>query len=112
MFDLISQITSFPKIGADLSKYFKRKDNEKMLVTRINKKYDVVPNKRAYIISTIDNKGVQITTKILAVKIVCNIRPKKCTSEVTACAEQCVAGVQMKWALFQLNQLMEDAILV
>ena len=57
MADLIFQITSLPKEGVDPSPYFRGKDNEKRLVARLKKKYDVVCDKRAYIIRTINDKA-------------------------------------------------------
>ena len=74
-FDLISQITSFPKVGVNPSQYFRGKDNDIKLVARLKNKYDVVRDKHAYVISTINGKAVGVAAKILTVNIVHKNRP-------------------------------------
>ena len=49
--DLISQITNLPKAGVDLSQYFRGKHNDKKMVVRLKKKYDVICGERAYLIA-------------------------------------------------------------
>ena len=56
--DLISQIIDFPKAGVDPSQYFRGKDNGKKTVARLKKKYDVIRDKRVYVIDTINDQGV------------------------------------------------------
>ena len=68
--DMISQIPGFPKAWVDPSQYFRGKVNDKKLLARLKKKYNVIAKKRAYFIDTITDQGVCIATKLLAVKIV------------------------------------------
>ena len=56
--DLISQVIGLPKVGVDPCQYFKGKDNDKKLVVRLKKKYDVIHDERAYVINTINAQGV------------------------------------------------------
>ena len=56
--DLISQITSLSKVRFDPSQYFRGKDNDKKLVAKMRKKYDVLEDKRVYVIDTINDQEV------------------------------------------------------
>ena len=73
--ELISQINGLPMKGGNQSKYFHGKDNNKRLASRLKNKYDVIHDKRAYVISTINDHVVQVTTKMLAIKMVRKNRP-------------------------------------
>ena len=75
MIDMISQIIDFPKAWVDMSQYFREKDNDKKLAARINKKYNVIRDKRSYVINTINDKGFRIAAKLLAMKIVHKNKP-------------------------------------
>lgn len=52
---LISQITNLPMIGVDMFHYFRGKDNNKKLATRLKKKYGMVIDTMVYIICTINH---------------------------------------------------------
>ena len=67
--DLISHITILHKEGVDPSLYFNEKNNKKWLVARIKNIYDVVHEKRSYVISTINDKEFCVAMKLLVVKI-------------------------------------------
>ena len=68
--DLISYIVGLPKAGVNLSQYFRGKDNDKKLATKMQNKYGVVKDKRAYVIDTIKWQIIIIATKLMTVKIV------------------------------------------
>ena len=80
MVNLISQITGFPKEGVNSYQCFKGNDNEKKIAVRLKKRYDVICDKREYVISTINEKGFQIASKLLAMKIVYKNKPNHYTS--------------------------------
>ena len=72
----------------------------------------MVHDKMAYVINTINDHAFQVTTNILAVKVLRKNQLNQCTSGVILCVEQCVEGVHMNWSLFLLNQLTEDVMLI
>ena len=90
--DMISHITGLPKAGVDPSQYFREKDNDKRLASKLKNKYDIVWDKQEYVINTINDREVPIIAKLLAIKIVRINKLSQCMSVVIACAEQCVEG--------------------
>ena len=65
-----------------------------------------------YHVASINNRAVRINTRILASKVVRKNHPIQYTLGVISCAEQCVEGTQMNWALLLINELIEDAVVV
>ena len=88
-----------PMNGDDLSQYFHDKNNDKWLVTKLKKKYDVIKENKTYVISTINDKATWVASNLLAMKMVKKNHPNQCTSGVIACAK----GVQMNRSFFLLN---------
>ena len=78
----------------------------------MKKKYDLEHEGHAYKVDNINEWVVHIVVRIISIKVVWKNHPNQCTSGVVNYAEQCVAGVQMNWSLFLLNQLMEDAMIM
>ena len=112
MVALISEITWLPKDGTDPSQYFRGRDNDKRLVEKLNKRYGLQRDRRAYHVDIINDLAVHFGARIFPSKIVRQNRPNQCNSWVIACVEQCAKGVEMNWLLFLMNQLMEDAMAV
>ena len=73
--DLISEITGFPKDGADPSQYFRGRDNYKRLAARLKETYDLQRGSREYCINSIIERVVRIGAWILASKIVTKNHP-------------------------------------
>ena len=76
---LIFEVRGFSVKGADLSQYFHGKDNEKQLAAKLKRKYDVIKDIKDYVISTINDRVIQVATNILAVKMVRKNRLNQCT---------------------------------
>ena len=77
----------FSMKGGNLSQYFHGKFNNKRLAARLKNKYDVVRDKRAYVIRKITDRVVRVTTNMLAMKMVRKNRLNQCTFGVIACTE-------------------------
>ena len=67
---LISKIMGLPKDGPDPSQYFRGRDNDKRLSTRLKKRYGLNRDGWAYHINNINDHTVCINTRILASKVV------------------------------------------
>ena len=74
--ELILCVTEFLMKGVDPSQYFLSKENDKKLAAKLKKKNDVVWDKQAYVISTINDRVVRVAAKISVVKMVRNNRPE------------------------------------
>ena len=59
-----------PKEGSNPSQYFWGKDNDKKLVVKLKKIYNLKCNGHAYIVENINEQVVRIAAKILASKLV------------------------------------------
>ena len=68
--DLILEIMRFPKEGPDPSQYFQGKDNDKSLVAKMKRKYDLERNGCAYKVVNINEWVVCITSRILSGRVV------------------------------------------
>ena len=56
--------------GPDPSQYFHDKANDKSLAAKLKNKYVFDCDKRTYVVDTINDKVVNVFTKILAIKVV------------------------------------------
>ena len=86
--DLISQIIELPMQGGNPSQYFHAKDNDKLLATKLKKKYGMDRDKREYVVDTINDHAVRVATNFFYIKVVRKNCPNQSTSRVIACAEQ------------------------
>ena len=91
---------------------FRGKDNDKRLVARLKKRYELQNDGRAYRIDSINDQSMCIGASILANKVVRKKHPTQCNSVFIVCEEQCEKCVQMNWSLFLMNQLAKDAVVV
>ena len=51
------------------------------------------PDKRAYVVDTINDQEVYVAANILAIKVVRKNLLNQCTSKMITCMEQCAEGV-------------------
>ena len=66
--DLISLITSLPRVGIDPTPYL-RKEKDIVMITRVKDKYELVRANKGFLISSINNTIVRFTAKILSCKM-------------------------------------------
>ena len=90
-----------------LTPFFVGKDKEKNIVTQMKEKYNIPQDKYDFDITTINDQGVRFAAKVLLSKMLQKMRSNHCTTGIIVAVEQCVVGVQMNWAMFLLNELVE-----
>ena len=108
--DLIHRITGLSKKGADLVAHFVGKDQDKKLVVRLINKYNLMRGGRAYNATQIEDKPLQFTVQLLAGLVLRKCRPNQVSGSAIELADTAKDEVQYNWALYLLNQFIEDCI--
>lgn len=108
--DLIHRITGLSKTRADPVAHFVRKDQDKRLVARLIKNYNLTRGGRAYDVVQIEDKPLRFTVKLLVGHILRKIRPNQVSRLTIKLADTARDGVQYNWELYLLNQFTEDYI--
>ena len=104
---LISKITWMSIQGEDPHHLFE-KESEKSLAQDMYEKYGTTRGKRGILISMINNGVVKIVSQLMACNLLRKCKKDQCFVAAVIAAKMCVAGVQMRWAPFLLNQLILD----
>jgi len=66
----------------------------------MKKKYKLEKKQRGYVITSIQKKGVRVTTQLLAGKVMRKCRGNEVPATVITLAKQCAEGVRFNWAQF------------
>ena len=75
---------------------------------KLKDKHDLTRDTRGYLITSINDHIIWFTAKVLATKLVRKMRLNQCTVGTITTFELCVAGVQMNWSHYLLNDLLAD----
>lgn len=76
------------------------RSNYVAMIERLKKKYKLTKGQRAYIIDSISNKEVHVTTQFLARKVMRKCCGTEVLVVVIALAKECAAGVRFNWSQF------------
>lgn len=77
-----------------------RKSSDLALTEAMKKKYKLEKKKRGYAISSIKNKGVRVTTQLLAGKVMRKCCGDEVQALVVALDEKCAKWIQFSWVEF------------
>ena len=105
---LIASIIGLSIVGIDPTSFFK-KDQITMLTNKMKDKYELSKDTIGFLIKSINDHNIPFIEKVLATKLLWNMRPNKCTAGTIVEVELCGEGVQMNWSHYLLNELLEDA---
>ena len=72
-----------------------KKDQEAETTTHMKKKYDVVRNKRGFMIDSINKYTVCFVSKVLVSKLLHKMHPEQCIVGVITLDELCAEGVHI-----------------
>ena len=108
--DLIHQIMGLSKTDADPATHFVEKDQDKKLVVRLIKKYNLTRGGWAYNATQIEDKPLWFTVQLLVDRVLRKCRPNQVSELTIELADTARDWVQYNWALYLLNQLIEDCI--
>ena len=86
--ELVLAITGLPQQGVDLTPYL-QKDTKKLDKNNMKGKYQLVYDRKGYLISSIDDIAITAAAKILCSKVLRKMRPTECTAATIELEEQC-----------------------
>lgn len=92
--DLIHQITGLSKTRADPAVHFVGKDQDKKLVTRLIKKYNITRGGQAYDVALIEDKPLWFTIQLLAGRVLQKCRPNQVSGPAIELADTARDGIQ------------------
>jgi len=90
--ELVHQVLQLPCDGRDPWEITNR-SNDVMTIERLKKKYQLVKGHRGYIIDSISDNAVCVTTQLLAGNVMRKCRGTKVPPVVITLAEECVASI-------------------
>ena len=80
-----------------------------MAITEVmKKKFKLEKKKQGYAISSINNPTFEVTTQILAGKVMWKCHTDEVPTLVVALAAQCTEGVQFNWENYLCNEFLEN----
>ena len=97
MTELIHRISRLPCTGRDPA-VIVGTSGDLAIAEAMKKKYKLDKEQRGYVITRIQNKGVQVATQMLAGKVMIKCHGNEVPTMVIALAEQCAKGVRFNWA--------------
>ena len=107
--NLLAAITGLPLAGIDLEPFFVGKEQDNLMKNKLKYKYDMTKNTKGFFIASINDHTIRFFAKVLARKLLPNMREHKCTVGMIIAAELCAIGVQLNWSQYLLNELLADA---
>lgn len=106
--ELIHRISHLPCMRRDPME-IAGKSVDLVLIEAIKKKYKLEKKQRGYVITSIQDKWVRVTTQLLAGKVMRKFHSNEVPTIVIALTEQCVEGVQFKWAQFLYEEFLTNS---
>jgi len=90
----------------NLTKEFGRKTSERNLVERMKKKFELIMKPLGYSITSINDPVVNISTQILANKVMRKFNADEVLVDVILLATQSAEGTQFKWLCYLCSEFL------